>query len=126
MVSFQDYHIPMIRSGSKTETRREWKRPAVQEGEVYRATSPSMTPDGVPAIFCSHEDCDCYIRVQKRFKQRLGSVTDEEARREGDYENVAEFREGYERVYGDGAWEANKVVWAVRFEYVGRERPEVN
>lgn len=48
---------------------------------------------------------------------------DEDARKEGDYENMDEFREGYAKVYGEDAWDPEKVVAVVEFEHVGRERP---
>jgi len=122
MPGFKNYHIPMIRTGSKTETRREWERRQVVPGNVYMATSPSMNPD-VPPIFIGHDDCDCYIRVLDVYQQPLGDMTDADARAEGDYEDLEDFREGYERVYGEGAWDPEKVVWVVEFEYVGRSRP---
>lgn len=111
---FKDYHIPMIRSGSKTVTRREWERRQVVPGNVYIASTE---------MFTSHDDADCYIRVTDVYEEPLADITEKSARREGDYDGVADFREGYERVYGDGSWNPEKVVWVVEFEYVGRERP---
>lgn len=113
---FKDYHIEQIRDGEKTVTRREWSddyNPPV-EGGVYRATTN---------LFVPHEECDCYIRVLDVYDQSLGEMTDEDAREEGDYESVGEFRTGYERVYGEGTWDPEKVVTVVEFEYAGRELP---
>lgn len=125
MVLFKDYHIAEIRSGSKTETRREWDEPQVKEGNIYMAVSSSMVPDGVSPIFASHDDCDCYIRVLDVEQQQLGEMTDEEARREGDYEDLEDFKDnGYEAVYGEGSWDPTKEVYRVQMEYVGRSRPE--
>lgn len=112
---FRDYHLPMIRSGSKTVTRREWNRRQVVPGNVYIASDKMFTSD---------EEADCYIRVLEVHKQALREMTDEDARREGDYEDLAEFREGYERVYGEGSWDPEKVVTVVEFEYIGTTRPE--
>lgn len=123
----KDYHIPMIRSGSKTETRREWKEnyagPVV--GSVHMAVSAGMMPEGASPIHASHDDCDCYVQVRAKYRQALGDMTDENARNEGDYESVEEFQAGYERVYGDGAWDAEKVVTVVEYVYVGREMPDM-
>lgn len=120
------YHIALIRAHEKTETRREWKEnyngPVV--GAVHMAVSADMVPEGTPPIHASHDDCDCYVQVLDKYRQPLGDVTDENARNEGDYESVAEFREGYERVYGAGAWDPEKVVTVVEYEYVGREKPD--
>lgn len=115
---FKDYHIPMIRSGSKTQTRREWAEnyAGPKVGSVVAATTELFVPD---------EEADCYIKITDRYTQLLGRMTDAEARKEGDYENIEEFVEGYEQVYGEGSWQAGmKEVEVVEFEYVGRERPE--
>ena len=114
---FKDYHLPMIRSGSKTVTRREWDdnygRPNV--GSVHIASDE---------IFTSHDEADCYIRILDVYDQPLEEMTDADAREEGDYESLAEFIGGYKKVYGEDAWDAEKVVTVVEFEYVGEERPE--
>lgn len=111
---FKPYHIPQIRSGSKTVTRREWDRRHAVPGNVYIAATE---------MFISDDEADCYIRASDVYRQRLGQMTDADARAEGDYEDLADFREGYERVYGEGSWDPEKVVWVVEFEYVGRARP---
>lgn len=113
---FKPYHLPMIRSGSKTVTRREWSpnynRPKV--GTIHAATTE---------LFVSDEDADCYIRILDVTDEPLGAVTDEDARREGDYEDRDDFIDGYERVYGPDSWDPMKEVAVVAFEYVGRDRP---
>lgn len=123
MPSFKDYHIPQIRRYSKWQTRREWKKRQVVPGNVYMASSPEMNPD-VPPIFIGHDDCDCYILVLDVYQQVLGDMTDADARAEGDYEDLEDFQEGYERVYGEGSWDPEKEVWVVEFWYVGRSRPD--
>ena len=114
---FKDYHIPMIRSGSKTVTRREWDDDYNPPGAggVYRATTN---------LFIPHKDCDCYIRVLDVYQEALGEMGDEDAQAEGDYDTLEEFREAYEEVYGDGAWDPEKVVYVVEFEYAGRSLEE--
>lgn len=116
---FKDYHIPMIRSGSKTVTRREWadNYSGPNVGSIVAATTELFVPD---------DAADCYIRIEAVDDQPLGEMTDEDARKEGDYENLEEFRDGYEQVYGEGAWDPEKAVTVVEFEYVGEERPEVD
>ena len=112
---FTDYHISQIRSGSKTVTRREWERRRAVPGNVYIASTE---------MFTSHDEADCYIRVTDVYQQPLGEMSDEDARWEGEYEDLADFRAGYEMVYGEGSWAPSKTVWVVEFEYVGRERPD--
>lgn len=115
---FKDYHIPMIRSGSKTVTRREW-------AENYGRPNVGTVQIASDEMFTSDEDADCYIRILDVYDQPLGEMTHEDARAEGDYIGLGEFKEGYEAVYGDGSWDDEKVVTVVEFEYVGRERPEL-
>ena len=113
---FKDYHIPMIREGEKTVTRREWAQnyagPSI--GTVVAATTEMFVPD---------DEADCYIEITNRYPQPLGAMTDKDAQKEGDYNDLDEFREGYEQVYGEGSWDPEKVVEVVEFEYVGRTRP---
>jgi uncharacterized protein YhfF len=114
---FKEYHIPMIRNGSKTITRREWadNYPGPNVGTVVAAKTDLLKPD---------DECDCFIRIIEKRQEPLGEITEASARREGDYAGVAEFREGYEEVYGEGAWNPEKVVDVIRFEYVGEQRPD--
>lgn len=113
---FKDYHIPMIRSGSKTVTRREWAEnyhgPNV--GTVVAAKTEMLKPD---------DECDCFIRITGKRDEYLGEITPASAQREGDYDGVEDFRDGYEEVYGEEAWDDWKEVTVVEFEYVGRSRP---
>lgn len=113
---FKDYHLPMIRSGSKTVTRREWADSyyGPKEGSVIAATTE---------LFVRNEEADCFIRILGSREEPLGEITDEEAQKEGDYETVDDFREGYEAVYGEGSWDPEKVVTVVEFEYVGEAPP---
>lgn len=111
---FKHYHIQQIRDGEKTVTRREWDERRVKAGNVYQAQTE---------MFVSRHECDCFIRVKQVHEQQLGDMTDADARKEGDYETLEEFREGYERVYGMGSWDPDKWVWVVEFEYIGRRHP---
>lgn len=113
---FKDYHLPLIRSGEKTVTRREW-------ADGYARPTMGSIQIASTEMFTSDADADCYIRILDVFDQALGDMTDADARAEGDYEDVAAFREGYCDVYGEDAWDPEKVVAVVEFEYVGRERP---
>jgi len=113
---FKDYHIPMIRSESKTVTRREWddNYHGPNVGTVVAAKTDLLKPD---------DKCDCFIRITGKREEYLGEITPASARREGDYDSVGDFREGYEEVYGEGSWDADKLVNVVEFEYVGESRP---
>lgn len=113
---FKEYHIPMIRTGSKTVTRREWDEnyhgPNV--GTVVAAKTDLLKPD---------EKCDCFIQITGKREEPLGEISEESARKEGDYAGVEEFRQGYEDVYGEESWDPEKVVNVIEFDYVGESRP---
>lgn len=115
---FKERHIEQIRSGSKTVTRREWSdghgRPRV--GSIHMAATE---------LFTSHDEADCYIRILDVYDEALGEMTDEDAQKEGDYSSVESFRSGYEDVYGEGAWDDEKVVTVVEFEYAGRSKHDI-
>lgn len=117
MMLFKDYHISQIVDGEKTVTRREWD-------EHYHGPNVGSVVAATTELFVADDDVDHYIRITDRYKQKLGDMTDEDARAEGDYEDLDEFEDGYEQVYGDGEWNPEKVVDVVEFEYVGRTRPE--
>lgn len=112
---FKPKHIPMIRTGSKTATRREW-------AENYHPPNVETVVAATTELFVSDDEATCFIRVIDVFEQQLGDMTDAEAQAEGDYADLEQFRAGYEDVYGDGAWDSEKVVTVVQFEYVGWER----
>lgn len=114
---FKEYHIPMIRSGSKTVTRREWadNYTGPNVGTVVAAKTELLKPDS---------ECDCFIRITGKREEALGDVTEESAQREGDYDGVEDFRQGYEDVYGEDSWDSEKLVQVVEFEYVGESRDE--
>lgn len=111
---FKDRHIPLIREGTKTATRRDWddNYHGVTEGQVYAA---------VTEMFTSLEKADCFIRVVDHYEEPLGEMTHEDALKEGGY-SVEDFREAWRQINGD--YDSEQVVDVVEFEYVGREHPE--
>lgn len=112
---FKEYHLPMIRRGSKTVTRREWadNYTGPNIGTVVAAKSDLLKPD---------DECGCFIQITGKREEKLGDITDASAQREGDYDSVAEFRDAYEDVYGEESWDDEKVVDVIEFEYVGETK----
>lgn len=113
---FKPRHIEKIRNGTKTATRRDWKdghaRPNV--GAIHMAQTE---------MFTSIEECDCFIRIDDVYEERLGDMTAEDARKEGGY-TLDDFREAWEQINGEGSFDPDQVVDVVEFTYVGREHPE--
>jgi uncharacterized protein YhfF len=113
---FKEYHIPMIRSGSKTVTRREWS-------DNYAGPNVGSVVAATTDLFVSDENADCFIQITDRYQQRLGQMDEEDARAEGDYRDLYDFKTAYENVYGEDSFDPWKEVDVVEFKYVGRERP---
>lgn len=114
---FQEEHIKQIRTGEKTATRRQWSddyTAGPEPGDVRMATTE---------LFVSDDECDCYIVVTHAYEQRLGDMTEADARKEGGY-TLGEFRDVWEAVTGD-PWDPDEVVDVIEFVYVGRDRPPV-
>ena len=53
------------------------------------------------------------VTIKKRFQQRLGDLTEEEARKEG-FSSVEEFKQQWETLYR--SWNPEELVWAYEFE----------
>ena len=116
---FQQHHREQIRSGEKTMTRRGWDDIQVTPGKTYRATLGGNVDQG---MFTTREKCDCFIRVLDVYEQPLGEMGEVDADREGGY-TLAEFRETWEEINGDGSWGDSTEVWVVEFEYAGDSDP---
>lgn len=110
---FHERHIPLIREGEKTETRRTWATPQAKVGNTYAATTE---------MFVSNDEADCWIRVTDMKRERLRAMTTGDARAEG-YETVDEFKQAWEEI-NDEEWDPDQQVTVVVFEYVGEEQPD--
>lgn len=112
---FQDRHIEMIREGTKTATRRDWKDgyPGVNPGVHMAQTS----------LFESEEECDCFIVITNRYEEPLREMDEDDAEKEGGYD-LATFREKWREINGEDSWNPEQVVDVVEFVYGGRSRKE--
>lgn len=106
---FKPYHIDMIKSGIKTETRRNWKRKMAKKGGIY----PVQT-----RMFQPKKECEL-IKAKYVFQQRLGDMTEEEAQREGGY-TLSQFKETFEKI--NGFWDDDLVVYVVGFEHIPKPK----
>lgn len=102
---FKPHHIEMIKSGTKTETRRNWKRKMAKIGGVY----PVQTK-----LFQPKAECET-IKANYVFRQRLGDMSEEEANREGGY-TLNEYKAEFTRI--NGIWDDDLVVYVVGFEHI--------
>ncbi|KYH37131.1 MAG: hypothetical protein AYL28_005480 [Candidatus Bathyarchaeota archaeon B23] len=106
-LAFKRRYISLIRSGVKIETRR-LRRPRLRVGGIYPIrVGGELLPDRV--------------RVLKIYPQRLGEMTEEEARREG-FKTLEEFRRAWVNIYNH--WDADLRVWVIEFRHLGERFKE--
>lgn len=112
MLLFKERHVPMIRRGIKTATRREWKdtkaRPNV--GAVHIAATSRYT---------RREEAAAYIEIEDVYEEPLGDMTDEDYDAEGGY-SEATFKDIWRELHG--GYDPADVVDVVEFRYVTSPR----
>ena len=102
---FQPQHIPLIKLGIKTETRRVWKAPHVSVGRYY----PIMRD-----YRHKHNPVDGYTLIREVFQQRLGDMTEADAYNEGGY-TLAQYKQVWIEI--NGSWNPEQVVYVVKVGY---------
>lgn len=104
---FKPHHIDMIRKGIKTATRRRWKRSHAKTGGTYAVQKKMYEP---------RVECPI-IKANRVYVQRLGDMTEEDARKEGGY-TMEQFKQIWLDVCGVPL-DPNEAVHVVEFDYVG-------
>src|SRR3989304_9038336 len=107
MVLFKHHLLALVLQRAKTQTRRTHRR-ELHQGRVYPITDQLF---GRAAA---------YIKITRKWRQRLGDVSEEEARAEGVF-GIADFREAWGAV--KGSWNPEQVVIAYEFELVAINQP---
>ena len=101
---FKKEHKDMILNGTKTATRRAWKRPMVKVGNIYQAKLKMLSKE----YFAK-------IKVIKLYKQRLRKMGLKDAKREG-YPSLKEFFNVWYRI--NGLVNFSQEVYVIEFEVV--------
>jgi hypothetical protein len=99
---FKLEHKEMIIHGTKTATRRVWKKPMVKVEGVYKAKLQMLSKD----YFAK-------IKVIKLYKQKLCNMKNIDAIKEG-YPNLKEFRNIWIKINGD--FNPYSEVYVIEFE----------
>jgi hypothetical protein len=102
---FKPEHIPMIRSGRKTQTRRTWKTPRAKVGSTHLLKTQMLSSENFGRI-----------EILNVHREPLSSMTDIDARAEG-YDTLDEFRVVWERINGPGSWDPDLWVYVVQFKF---------
>ena len=108
MILFKEESKRKILAGQKWQTRKLWERPRAKEGAEHLIyLRPPMTGERPFAR----------IFIKRVWRQRLGDMTEEEARAEG-YESIQAFLDQFRQINSrklQGALEGVQV-YAVEFE----------
>lgn len=105
MILFKPCHVEMIKAGAKTQTRRVWKRPRAKVGSIHKVKTVMLS-----------KDYHCKIRILDVRRERLGDISEDDARAEGGY-TVAEYIEIWKAI--NGVFDPDQLVYVVDFEVVG-------
>jgi hypothetical protein len=103
-VLFKRALLEKILKGEKTQTRRSMQRKPGRR--VY-------TVGEIVGIRVGYTKPVAHIQIKKRFEQRLGDITEEQARKEG-FSSVEEFKKQWQILQHN--WNPEQIVWVYEFE----------
>ncbi|OPY24958.1 MAG: hypothetical protein A4E26_00073 [Methanobacterium sp. PtaU1.Bin097] len=103
---FKPEHVEMIKNGTKTQTRRNWKRRMVKPGGIYKVKTEMLS-----------KDYHCKIKVTDVRKEMLYGLTVEDAQKEG-YNSIEEYEKVWESI--NGSFD-NICVYVIDFELLKGE-----
>lgn len=113
MILFRPEHVQPILDGTKTETRRFWKRCRVKVGSVHQLRT-NMPWQGKSGHFAD-------ALITETFEQALDHMDDDEARAEG-YQSWPEYMYALSAIHRRPVL-PTETVWVVRFEAVREVQP---
>lgn len=108
---FKPEHKQMILNGTKTATRRVWKKPMVKVGGIYKAKLKMLSKD----YFAK-------IKVTQFYTQRLRKMNESDCRKEG-YNSLGEFVDIWIKI--NGKWNPDLFVDVIEFEVVKEKDNEI-
>jgi hypothetical protein len=102
MLLFKPQHVPLILSGRKTMTMRQWERSRVKVGSIHQCRTQLFKGEPFAHV--------CIVSV---YRQRLGEMTADQYKKEGGYA-----RESYIKVWKEinGSYDPNELACAVEFD----------
>jgi len=102
MAIFKRRHLRKVLSGHKTQTRRTHKH-TWKLGKTYSVRDKWFSkPQG-------------HITITRKFKQRLGDINPQDAKKEGS-NSLEEFKQEWEKIYGPESWNPDKIVICYEFK----------
>ena len=106
MAIFKRKHLELVLQGRKTQTRRVHKG-LWTVGRIYAVRDRWFTKAAG------------YILITRRFRQRLGDISQKDIKKEG-YEELEEYKKVWEEIRGPGSWNPDLVVTV--YEFVLQQR----
>jgi len=104
---FKKHLAAKVRAGTKTQSRRISKI-RYREGSIQPVREN-----------CAPGKAKDYIKIDRRYEQRLGDMTEEQAKAEG-FQNLAEFKRGWEEITKQ-PWNPDQTVTAYEFHLVSKQ-----
>lgn len=111
MLLFKPEHVPLILNGTKTQTRRIWKRKRCNVGSVHLAKTEMLSKE----YFAK-------LTILRVWQEKLGDISETDAIAEG-YKNRDDYLNAFFKInkindeINQFAW-LWKLVWCVEFEVV--------
>ncbi len=112
MMLFKPEHVPMVLDGTKTETRRIWKRQRAKVGSIHLAKTKMLS-----------KDYFARLRILSVHQEPLLNISEEGAKAEG-YSSREGYLEAFYRINNLSphrqfyTFQDEILVWVVRFEVV--------
>lgn len=104
MILFKKEHVYSILNGTKTETRRCWKKPRAVIGSVHKAKLKMLSKDYFAILY-----------INKVWQQNLLDITESQAWNEGGY-TKPEYLKKWDEINPNIPSKSNPLVWVVEFK----------
>jgi hypothetical protein len=106
MLLFKPEHVPLILNGTKTQTRRIWKRKRCNVGAVHLAKTEMLSKD----YFAK-------LKILRVWQEELGEISESDAKAEG-YASRKEYFAVFIEINKIEVVKLDLVVWCVEFKKV--------